>query len=109
MVGFAAVTHARAFVRSAMGGEDDERFYADVAETCGTLRYCVDGAWRASASGSTCETLNPSRGNRRESAFQACSTTEVDEVFACARRAQRSWARTPLHERATLLLSLIHI
>ena len=24
-------------------------------------------------------------------------------MFACARRAQRSWARTPLHERATLL------
>ena len=46
MVGFAAVTRARAFVTFAMGGEDDESFYADVAETCGTLRYCVDGAWR---------------------------------------------------------------
>ena len=84
-------------------GDDDGGFYAECVEANGTLRYCVDGAWRASASGSTCETLNPSRGNRPESAFQACSTTEVDEVFACARRAQKSWARTPLHERATLL------
>ena len=80
------------------------RFYDDVRDaTTRAMRYSVDGTWRTSASGSTCEALNPSKANAPANRFQACTTSEVDEVFAKAREAQRTWQRTPLHARAALL------
>jgi glyceraldehyde-3-phosphate dehydrogenase (NADP+) len=78
-------------------------FYADLKTDAGTFKFAVGGAWRESASGSTCDALNPSKGNIRASTFQACTTTEVDGVFAAARAAQRGWAQTPLHARAAKL------
>ncbi|CEF98334.1 Aldehyde dehydrogenase, C-terminal [Ostreococcus tauri] len=79
-------------------------FYAELTNAeGGALRYAVNGAWRASSSDATVESVNPSRANARANAFQACTRAEVDEAFAGARAAQGPWARTPLHERASLL------
>ena len=78
-------------------------FYDEVYGPDGALRCAIDGAWRVSNSGSTCDALNPSKGNARANSFQACTREEVDEAFAGARAAQKKWARTPLHERAAVL------
>jgi glyceraldehyde-3-phosphate dehydrogenase (NADP+) len=91
---------------STMAGttENTRGFYEEIRDGAdGAFKYAVNGTWRASNSGSTCDALNPSKANARSSSFQACTTQEVDEVFAAARSAQRGWAKTPLHARAKLL------
>ena len=87
-----------------MGETSTRAFYEEIRDgSAGAFKYAVNGTWRTSASGSTCDALNPSRGNARSSSFQACTTQEVDEVFTAAKNAQRGWAKTPLHARAKLL------
>ena len=78
-------------------------FYADLVDANGTLRYASDGAWRASASGRVVTSARPSEGNVKANEFQACTTTEVDEAFAAATRAQKGWARAPLYARRDAL------
>ena len=89
-------------VTSAMA-EDSAAFYADIRAPDGSYKFLVDGEWRVSSSGRTCESVNPSKANRPEYRFQACTQAEVDEAYATAKAAHKTWARTPLHKRAAIL------
>lgn len=82
---------------------DDAAFYADIRAPDGSFKFLVNGEWRVSSSGATCDSLNPSRANAAAHAFQACTRAEVDEAYAAAKAAHKAWAKVPLQERAARL------
>ena len=48
-------------VTSAMA-EDSAAFFADIRAPDGSYKFLVDGEWRVSSSGRTCESVNPLQG-----------------------------------------------
>lgn len=80
-----------------------EFFAAVVDDSSGAHKFLVDGEWRVSSSGETCENVEPAKANAPCFRFQACTTAEVDEAYAVAKRAHKTWACTPLHKRAAVL------
>ena len=74
---------------------DDAAFYADIRAPDGSFKFLVNGEWRVSSSGATCDSLNPSRANAAAHAFQACTRAEVDEAYAAAKAAHKAWAKVP--------------
>ncbi|KAK9785957.1 hypothetical protein WJX73_004652 [Symbiochloris irregularis] len=78
-----------------MGGFYDE-IIAD-----GVYKYYINGEWK-SLSGKTQKINNPSTN---ETAFTvtACRKEDVDAAFEAAKKAHKSWAKTPLWKRAELL------
>ncbi|KAI7842762.1 hypothetical protein COHA_003510 [Chlorella ohadii] len=77
-------------------------FYAEVLGQNGSYKFFLDNEWRESASGKQLAILNPST-NAPVYSVQACTKAEVDEAFQSAKRAQKTWARTPLWRRAEFL------
>lgn len=82
---------------------DNAAFYADIRAADGSYKFLCNGEWRVSASGTTCDNVNPAKANAPCFTFQACTQGEVDEAYATAKVAHKQWARTPLHKRAEIL------
>mmetsp|Transcript_21772 Transcript_21772/g.37132 ORF Transcript_21772/g.37132 Transcript_21772/m.37132 type:complete len:497 (-) Transcript_21772:241-1731(-) len=80
----------------------DPNFYSEVQAASGSFKYYADAGWHESSSGKTQAILNPCT---QQPAFhvQACTPGEIDAMFASAKTAQKLWAKTPLHARASFL------
>jgi|AntAceMinimDraft_1070359.scaffolds.fasta_scaffold33557_3 glyceraldehyde-3-phosphate dehydrogenase (NADP+) len=78
-------------------------FYEHIRSGDGAFKFLCNGEWRVSTSGAVCENVNPSKANAPCFQFQACTPAEVDEAYATAKVAHKTWARTPLHKRAHIL------
>eukprot|EP00898_Chlorokybus_atmophyticus_P008222 jgi/Chlat1/8400/Chrsp80S07834 len=78
-----------------------DAFYDEI-KNGDVYKFLSNGKWTVSESGKTVSNLNPST-NEKCYTMQACTQSEVDEVFNCAKAAQQQWARTPLYKRAELL------
>lgn len=77
-------------------------FYSDIKAQSGAYKYFCNGQWLESSSGKTVAVVNPST-LQKDFQVQACTQQEVDSVFAAAKAAQQSWAKTPLWKRAEYL------
>lgn len=77
-------------------------FYGDIRAPSGAFKYFVNGQWRESSSGKTVAVTNPTT-LQKDYQVQACTQEEVNNVFAAAKAAQLSWAKTPLWKRAEYL------
>ncbi|HUY96975.1 MAG TPA: aldehyde dehydrogenase family protein [Verrucomicrobiae bacterium] len=76
------------------------------APTPGAVQYghFIGGSWREAVSGATFESRNPARRSDLVGTFAAGDSDDIDLAVAAARQAFPSWARTPMPERADLLL-----
>eukprot|EP00882_Tetradesmus_deserticola_P023695 GHRQ01025801.1.p1 GENE.GHRQ01025801.1~~GHRQ01025801.1.p1 ORF type:complete len:362 (+),score=169.96 GHRQ01025801.1:936-2021(+) len=77
-------------------------FYEHIKASSGAYKYFCNGQWLESSSGKTVPVTNPSTLHK-DYQVQACTQEEVNNVFAAAKAAQLSWARTPLWKRAEYL------
>eukprot|EP00884_Botryococcus_braunii_P015218 jgi/Botrbrau1/237/Bobra.0022s0213.1 len=77
-------------------------FYKDLVAGDGSYKYFIDNEWKVSTSGKTVGIINPT-SNEVTYKVQACTQAEVDAVFESAKKAQPSWAKTPLWKRAEFL------
>jgi glyceraldehyde-3-phosphate dehydrogenase (NADP+) len=50
---------------------DTAAFYADIRAPDGSYKFLVNGEWRVSTSGKTCDNVNPSKANKPCFSFQA--------------------------------------
>eukprot|EP00882_Tetradesmus_deserticola_P020935 GHRQ01022626.1.p1 GENE.GHRQ01022626.1~~GHRQ01022626.1.p1 ORF type:complete len:298 (+),score=110.38 GHRQ01022626.1:1310-2203(+) len=73
-----------------------------IKASSGAYKYFCNGQWLESSSGKTVPVTNPSTLHK-DYQVQACTQEEVNNVFAAAKAAQLSWARTPLWKRAEYL------
>eukprot|EP00879_Flechtneria_rotunda_P003597 GHRR01003832.1.p1 GENE.GHRR01003832.1~~GHRR01003832.1.p1 ORF type:complete len:542 (+),score=137.43 GHRR01003832.1:136-1626(+) len=76
--------------------------YQDICAAPNTYKYFSDGRWLESSSGKTVAVVNPTT-LQPEFQVQACTQDEVNTVFAAAKAAQPTWAKTPLWKRAECL------
>ena len=65
-------------------------------------RYLIDGKWRTGSVNPPIAVKSPCDG-RTIGKIQSLSKEEVDAVFDNAKKAQKSWAQTPISHRAELL------
>lgn len=84
----------------AVGGEEPD--WMKIMHDGIVYKYYCNGEWRTSSSGRTIKNLTP-YDEKVCYEVQAVTPTEVDEAFETSRVAQRSWAKTPLWQRAELL------
>eukprot|EP00878_Enallax_costatus_P004140 GHUV01004369.1.p1 GENE.GHUV01004369.1~~GHUV01004369.1.p1 ORF type:complete len:552 (+),score=134.00 GHUV01004369.1:170-1657(+) len=77
-------------------------FYSDIKAQSGAYKYFCNGQWLESTSGKTVPVVNPST-LKKDFQVQACTQEEVNKIFAAAKAAQQSWAKTPLWKRAEYL------
>lgn len=77
-------------------------FYADIKAQSGAYKCFCNGQWLESTSGKTVAVVNPST-LQKDFQVQACTQEEVNKIFAAAKAAQQSWAKTPLWKRAEYL------
>ncbi|KAF6262530.1 aldehyde dehydrogenase domain-containing protein [Scenedesmus sp. NREL 46B-D3] len=77
-------------------------FYEHIKASSGAYKYFCNGQWLESSSGKTVPVTNPST-LQKDYQVQACTQEEVNNVFAAAKAAQLSWAKTPLWKRAEYL------
>lgn len=75
---------------------------AHIKASSGAYKYFCNGQWLESSSGKTVPVTNPST-LQKDYQVQACTQEEVNNVFAAAKAAQLSWAKTPLWKRAEYL------
>jgi delta 1-pyrroline-5-carboxylate dehydrogenase len=73
-----------------------------IKASSGAYKYFCNGQWLESSSGKTVPVTNPST-LQKDYQVQACTQEEVNSVFAAAKAAQLSWAKTPLWKRAEYL------
>ena len=76
---------------------------APVADGAAHGHY-IGGRWRDAVSGATFESHNPARSAEVVGRFAAGDADDVDAAVQAARAAFPSWARTPMPERADVLL-----
>eukprot|EP00798_Chlamydomonas_sp_ICE-L_P013750 gene13750-19654_t len=76
--------------------------YSQMVTASGAYKYYINGQWKESTSGKTVQIINPTTMDVAYN-VQACTQTEVNEMFDSAKAAQKQWARTPLWRRAQLL------
>jgi len=67
------------------------------------LRHYVDGQWERGA-GALLTSTNPARTGEVVAVGTQATADDVDRAMAAARAAARGWARTPTHERGSILL-----
>lgn len=65
----------------------------------------MDGEWRAGNAGEGRDVLNPANETRIAVVYDS-SLEQVSEAVASARRAFKSWSRTPVRERAAFLRAI---
>jgi len=76
--------------------------FTDLVAGEDTFKFYAEGKWQISTSGKTVNVINPST-RKTQYKVQACTQDEVNAVFAAAKVAQKTWAKTPLWKRAELL------
>ncbi|MDR3073950.1 MAG: CoA-acylating methylmalonate-semialdehyde dehydrogenase [Deltaproteobacteria bacterium] len=67
-----------------------------------TLRYCVNGEWKESASGKFSPVMNPSTGEQIAQA-PICTRDEVNAAVAAAKAAFPGWSATPIALRTQVI------
>ncbi len=69
-----------------------------------TYGHFIGGAWREPIGGRTFESRNPARRQEVVGRFAAGGADDIDLAVQAARAAFPAWARTPMPERADILL-----
>ena len=67
-----------------------------------TLKYCVDGEWRESTTGTYMDVTDSSTGEVFAKA-PCCTAAEVESAIESAQRAYESWSELPIQRRTQVL------